>query len=134
MNSDDLLRQSVSKHIDNANGVDDLRLKKDVDLFSMLASRVSDPGTFLDSTNNQFLKSFSVDDLVRSEDMSNLGKRIFMRWSVAIHEFVCKSGNDDKEIKAQIISAIVGKGGGAAAVIAGSWGVNVTIRDLLSTP
>lgn len=113
MSTDDLLRRAADNHIANAAGVDQLLRKKPEDLFDMLATEISKPG-------NQFRTNFSSDDLVRSPDVRSLGKRIFMRWSVTLHAFVCKSDGEDKELRAKLVNAIVGKGGGAAAIIAGS--------------
>jgi len=65
-----------------------------------------------------------------------LGQRIFLRWSVALHALVCGSESDDKSLRAEIIAALVSKGGGAAAIIAGSlvaaFGISQTLAALIS--
>lgn len=136
MNADDLLRCASNEYAARAASAEDLIQRQESDLFQLLAATVSGSNTLVGSADDRFRTEISSDDLVRSPEALALGKRIFFRWSIAFHSFVCDSGGEDKELRTELASAIFGKGGGAAAIIAGSlvaaFGLSPAIAALVA--
>lgn len=107
----------------------------DSDLFAALGQRLSDSGN--SGRVASLDKSVQVDDLVRGSAMEELGRRVFRRWNLALHEFVCKSQGEDQDLRQRILHALSGKDGGAVALIAGilvaAFGASPAIAAIVAT-
>jgi hypothetical protein len=117
---DHLLQEYASKHAADAARADELLGIKDPDqLFAMLASRVTVPAAMFGTPGDRYGTKINEGELTRSGPMIELGKRVFARCSAALHDFLCKSSDQDKQLRDSIINALVGKEVGATGVIAG---------------
>ena len=80
--------------------------------------------------------SLDKDDLRRDSESVALGERIFRRWSEILHEFLCKPGKEDEELRGRVMAAIVGKDTGATAlittVLVTSFGVSIPIAAVVA--
>jgi hypothetical protein len=115
-----LLREYARKHSNEAAKTDKLRAIKDPDqLFAMLASRVSLPDAMFRTPGDRYGTDINDGELTRSGPMVELGKRVFARCSAALHDFLCKPGDQDKQLRDDLIKALVGREVGATGVIAG---------------
>jgi hypothetical protein len=118
--SEDLLEEYASKHAADAARTDELLEIKDSDeLFAMLASRVTIPTAMFGTPGDRYGTKINEGELTRSGPMIDLGKRVFARCSSALHDFLCKSSNQDKQLRDSLIKALVGKEVGATSIIAG---------------
>jgi hypothetical protein len=85
----------------------------------------------------------NIDDLPRDGTASqlptalrDLGRRIFLRWSRALHDFLCSEGGENSTLRGKLFEALLGKGGGAAAISAimmSTFGVSPAIAVLVAT-
>jgi hypothetical protein len=115
-----LLEEYASKHAADAARTDQLLEIKDPDqLFAMLASRVTVPAAMFGTPGDRYGTKIDEGELTRSGPMIELGKRVFARCSAALHDFLCKSSDQDKQLRDSLIKALVGKEVGATSVIAG---------------
>jgi hypothetical protein len=118
--ADSLLQEYASKHSSDAAKTDDLLSIEDPDqLFGMLASRVTLPDAMFGSPADRYGTRINEGELTRSAPMIELGKRVFARCSAALHDFLCKPGDQDKQLRDNLIKALVGREVGATSVIAG---------------
>jgi hypothetical protein len=115
MDVDDLLRTRAEAAAGQA-GIppNAVTLEPDV-LYALLAARVLATG----GTDDQVRSAFDTDDLLRSETSVSLGRRIFARWSLAMHAFLCDPGAEDRQLRDRMLNAILAKDGGGVAVVAG---------------
>lgn len=133
--SDELLR-SVKAAAGRASTVESsLKMMTDVDLFSALGQRISDSS--INGRTPALDTHIDIDDLVRSSAMEELGRRVFYRWSLALHQFVCNPSSDDQDLREKILQALSGKDGGAVALIAGvmvaAFGASPAIAAIVAT-
>jgi hypothetical protein len=119
MDSDDLLRSLVDNHARDAGNVGTLLRKKEDDLYALLALRLSAPGAGVGAGEDRFQTAYTDDDLLRSAAAVALGKRVFVRWSLAFHDFLCHPGDEDKKLREQMLNAIISKEGVGLALLAG---------------
>jgi len=117
---DALVHEYARKHYSDAAKTDKLLAIKDPDqLFAMLASRVSLPDAMFRTPADRYGTEINVGELTRSTPMVELGKRVFARCSAALHDFLCKPSDQDKQLRDDLIRALVGREVGATSVIAG---------------
>jgi len=119
--ADTLLQEYASKHSSDASRTDELLSIKDRNqLFGLLASRVTLPDAMFGTPGDRYGTKIDEGELTRSGGaMVELGKRVFARCSAALHEFLCKPGDQDKQLRDNLIKALVGREVGATSVIAG---------------
>jgi hypothetical protein len=67
------------------------------------------------------------DDLERGPDVSALGKRIFWRWSSALHDFACVGKGENKDLRAKVVRAVTGNGAGSVAFLAAFLSVHFNL-------
>jgi hypothetical protein len=60
------------------------------------------------------------DGLPRDSAAIAVGRRILARWSRTMHDFLCKSGGDEEDLRERLFNAITGRDGGATALLAGT--------------
>jgi hypothetical protein len=115
-----LLDEYARKHAIDAAKTDQLLAIKDPDeLFAMLASRVTLPDAMFGSPGDRYGTKVNEGELTRSGPMIELGKRVFARCSAALHDFLCKPSDQDKQLRDSLIKALVGREVGATSVISG---------------
>ncbi len=108
----------------------------EADLFAALAQRM---GQVVQGSSAiaDISAPVDVDDLLRDTISQGVGRRVFKRWSLALHNFLCGSGNEDQALRARLMSALTGKEGGAVALIAGTlvaaFGASPAIAALVAT-
>lgn len=76
------------------------------------------------------------DDLNQSSALVSAGKRIFVRWNRALHEFACKPSDADKDLQSNLLRALTGKEGGTAliaGVLVTAFGMSVVLATLVAT-
>jgi hypothetical protein len=134
MNEDDLYRSAVAKATSSQSNVAILAAQSENDLFATLAQRTEAVALGVQSAL-AFDAPFSADDLRRDSATIALGRRIFRRWSRALHQFACSTGEEDKSARDRLWSALIGKEGGAA-VIAGilvaSFGASAAVAAVVA--
>jgi hypothetical protein len=130
MASDNFLRTVESTALKSQETLSRLARRPAADLYAALAATVTTGSAFsLTETRandadqlprsgvvNPFDVYPSTDDFQRGG--TDLGQRIFRRWSSVLHDFLCRGDNEDRELRERVIGAIVGKGGGAVALVA----------------
>jgi hypothetical protein len=82
------------------------------------------------------LQAVSADRLERSPDNLTLGKAVFRRWNRTLHEFVCTSNDEDKELKDKVLQALMGQGSGAAliaGVLVSAFGLHLVTATLIAS-
>jgi hypothetical protein len=89
----------------------------EADLFASLAAKSEMRTEILRRLD--FDSALDLDDLVRGGPIEDLGKRLFGAWNRSLWEFFCGSEQTNADLKNRLFSAITGKGGGSAAIIAG---------------
>lgn len=68
-------------------------------------------------------------------ELAEFGKRLFYRWSKALHEFVCSSSEGDKELQDSVRKAFGLKEGGAAmigGVLVAAFGLQPAIAAVIA--
>jgi hypothetical protein len=115
--------------------VDSLTSARDADLFAALGYQLSQSSA--GSTQGGYDTEFDPDDLPRDTAFQDLGKRLFKRWNKTLHEFVCGSSSEDKALRDRLLGALMGKEGGAAALLAGTlvavFGVSPALSAVIAT-
>lgn len=119
MSADDLLRDSAHRLSVAATGAAELTKLKNDALFNLLATRVGDVATVRSKSDDLFRSQVDPDDLVRSTDMTELGRRIFARWSLALHQFLCTPSKADQDLRDDLLRVICNRETGGAALLAG---------------
>lgn len=119
MKADELLRQSAGEQGARIADLEGLADRPTDELFGLIYVRAVQ-STASGSVGGPLRMQPAADDAVRSGEATAVGRRIFMRWSRALHDFVCVPQQEDADLRAQLVSAIVGKGGGAGALVAGT--------------
>jgi hypothetical protein len=135
MTEDDLFRSTEVSAQASRESLNRLTVRSESDLYAALAASVRDEANARrksmtpspDAVNRSrsrantvdeiFKIRINVDDLLRDRESVALGERIFRRWSLVLHDFLCNPANDDKELRQRVMSAIVGKDTGATAFI-----------------
>ena len=136
-NVNDLFRSAVTRNAAAAAGTEGLYGKSESDLYALLTEMAADPVKAIGPAASPFRLPIDDDDLHRSNAATDLGKRIFARWSRAFHDFVCGSDKENKDLKDQILQAIFNKNGGGIAIIAGglvaAFGLSPAIAAVIAT-
>jgi hypothetical protein len=89
--SSELLKAYASKNAAEARRTEKLREIEDPDvLFSLLATRVTDPAAMFATPGDRYGSKFNEGDLAKGGPMVEVGKRIFLRCANALHDFICK--------------------------------------------
>jgi hypothetical protein len=74
---------------------------------------------------------------IDAADLQTLGARVFLRWSRALHELLCGSSDEDKDLRDRLWSAITGKTGGItalfSAVLVSSFGATPAVAAIVAT-
>jgi hypothetical protein len=108
--------------------MDSLARQRENDLFVVVAVRADEPQR---NSRHGFDVPFDSERLPLDSTLQELGRRIFVQWSRALHEFVCTPGKKDAALRSQLLTAITGKEGGAmallAAVLVGSFGLSAPL-------
>jgi len=90
-------------------------------LYFLLASQTKDANSFIDARGDLNIQEAERESKRSgNSEVDGMGQRIFMRWSVALHGFVCAPGGEDERLRESIVAAIIGKSGGATALVAGA--------------
>ena len=135
--ADDLLRSALVKQKSVATAASSELLKKTAgELYVQLGALSLDPGAARRGSEGGYRSSVDPDDLQRGPAASELGRRIFLRWSHALHDFTCKPREEDKALQEQIIQAIFDKNGGGVALLAAglvtAFGVSPAISAVVA--
>lgn len=135
MKADEILRQSASEQSTRIAALEKLAERPTDELFGLLYVRAVQ-STTSNPMGGPLQMQPLAENAVRSGEAAAVGRRIFMRWSRTLHAFVCAPGPEDAELRAKLVHAIVGKGGGATAIVAGtlvaSFGLSPAVAALLS--
>jgi hypothetical protein len=106
------------------------------DLYAALAANASELARGESKPRSFAFAGVDSEDIPRGTDAEGLGRRIFQRWSAALHAVVCDSTSDMSDLRGRILDAIFGKSGGGAAFIAAvlvaSFGVSPAIAAIVS--
>lgn len=84
----------------------------------------------------QAIATLSADRLERSDDNLSLGKAIFSRWNRTLYEFACTPNDQDRELKDQVLRALMGQGSGAAliaGVLVSAFGLQLVTATLIAS-
>jgi len=120
MNLDDLTRSTFDRSKASLTAID-LQGTSEDELYRMLATAAS-------AHPVQLGFQFDVDDLKRSADVDSaqrheewkaFGKRLLLRWSRALHDFVCTNADEDRDLKDKIRNALTAGAGSTAVLAAG---------------
>ncbi|ESY77456.1 hypothetical protein X739_32980 [Mesorhizobium sp. LNHC220B00] len=106
-----------------------------VDLYAALAVNV-ERTIAGNAVAGQFTAAFDADQLPRDEATVGLGKRIFMRWSRTLQEFVCNPNDTDTDLQSRLVAALTGKEGGLAViagVLVASFGASPAVAAIVAT-
>lgn len=83
----------------------------------------------------RFAVTVDRDQLVRGS-MSELGERIFKRWSRTLHGFLCEPSGEDADLRSQVLSALASRDVSASALVAGllvgTFGIAPAIATLIA--
>jgi hypothetical protein len=115
----ELLQEYATKHAKDAKGVDALVKVKPNELFGLLAARVTIPAAMFATPGDRYGTKFNQGDLTRGGPMIELGQRVFFRCSGALHAFLCKPSDEDRQLRESLIKAFISKEVGATGIIAG---------------
>lgn len=136
MNADDLLRHTAGEQGALISDRDKLATQTTDELYRLIYVRTSQMAAPCGSSDLNLRSRSGEDDALRTSEATEIGRRIFMRWSKTLHAFVCAPQNEDADLRSQLVSAIVGKGGGAAALVAGtlvaSFGLSPAVSALVA--
>jgi hypothetical protein len=116
MNEDDLYRSAVANAVAAEEDLSKLSAYSSADLFAALAERTRSATMGMNA--NGFGTPINIDDLPRDGATSDLGRRIFRRWSRAFHQFICTPDRNDSSARDRLVRALTGKES-CTAVIAG---------------
>lgn len=89
------------------------------ELFMLLAARTSNPVQAFGPPSDRFKADFEPKALVLGPAFSDVGKKIFRRCASALHDFLCSSDDEDKELRDKIKNAITSPDVSAISIIAG---------------
>jgi len=113
---------------ESAKQLDDLTSRSEDDLLGALAAGVeAGQAEVLDlsyrgtSSSDKIivpLLSDILDTNTRGPEAVLIGRRLFWRWSTALHDLLCKSGGADDDLRSRLLSVLSLKDGGAVAYIA----------------
>jgi hypothetical protein len=82
------------------------------------------------------IEPIDVDRLPRDSVSVALGRRILARWSRTMHDFLCKSGGEEEDLRERLMSALTNRDGGAVALLAGAlvaaFGVSPAVAALVA--
>lgn len=136
MAEDEVLVRSVEKASQLSKpAVDSLASARDADLFAALGYQLSRSAE--GSVRGGYIAGIDKDDLPRDKAFQDLGKRLFERWNKTLHEFVCGSSSENKVLRERLVAALMGKEGGAAALLAGTlvavFGVSPALSAVIAT-
>ena len=132
-NQDDLFRSAEISWQESSTQLEVFARVPIADLYAALVSRVQDEATGKKLHSEQRV---NFEELERGSSEAELGKRIFRRWSKALHDFTCSSSMDEKDVRDRLINAISGKEGGGVALIAatlvGAFGVSPAVAAVIA--
>ena len=133
MSSDDLLRSRANAAA-QATDVTDIALAQSEDtLYALLAANLLDGG----AADHRTRSAFDTDDLMRSEATVQLGRRVFARWSRALHDFLCTPGAEDQQLRERLLNAIFARDGGGVAIVSGglvaAFGLSPGVAAIVAT-
>jgi hypothetical protein len=114
----DLIQTAERIATENNTVVAALQRSSEPDLLAALAQRVQEATS--GSVSIARMTPIDPDRLPRDSATLALGRRIFLRWSRATHDFLCNSGGADEDLRKRLLSAITGRDGGATALLAGT--------------
>lgn len=130
-----LLQTAESIAAQNQHVIDALQNNREPDLLSALAVQVQ--GAAAGSASIARMTTIDTDRLPRDAQTMALGKRILGRWSVTMHDFVCKSGGEEEDLRTRLLSALAGRNGTGPALLAGTlvaaFGVSPAAAALIAT-
>jgi hypothetical protein len=117
MPTDQRIETAIKKASAAADNLQRLQKQSEPNLFVGLALRTEQTIEQRDIALT-FDAPLRIDDLPMDRELQSLGRRIFLRWSRTLHQFVCVPDKEDADIRERLLSALTGAEGGAA-VIAG---------------
>jgi hypothetical protein len=113
---------------DSAEQLDDLALRDEKDLLGALAAAgetrqlesLDTDYRDTSSTNKIFIPLIPdiLDNNTRSSEAVEFGRRLFWRWSNALHGLLCEPSGADDDLRNRLLSALKLKDGGTVAFIA----------------
>lgn len=113
---------------ESAQQLDDLARRKREDLLGALAA--TNETKQLESLDTNYRDTSSADKIyiplipdildnnTRSSEAVEFGRRLFWRWSNALHGLLCEPGSANEDLRNRLLSALKLKDGGAVAFIA----------------
>lgn len=116
-NEDRLLRETTRFVTRHAQLTESIAERPIDELFTRLALSASKP-VLADSVGSELRFLSSAEHLPRGRKLTKLGKSIFLRWSLVLHEFVCNPKSSDRALQARLVGALSGRSGGVTALIA----------------
>lgn len=132
----DELARAIDSAQAHAEKVEDrLTVMSTADLYAALGQRIS--STARENRTIGIDSPIDIDALKRTNAIQELGQRVFRRWSIALHQFVCSEGGEDDDLRQKVFRALTGKDGGSVALIAGilvaAFGASPAIAAIVAT-
>jgi hypothetical protein len=119
-NADRLLAQYAEAWAKDARQASNLAtVGSNDELFALLAARASDPQEAFGSPTDRFRLNFDPATLPKGPSVFEVGKRIFLRCTAALHQFLCAPDDQDKELRNRMIGALLSRDASAIGLIAG---------------
>ncbi len=133
MNEDELYRSAFDSAVASERNISDLYARSAPDLYAILAERTQSASR--GTTGHGFATPVNIDDLHRDVTTTDLGKRIFLRWSRALHQFACDPDADDVTARDRLVSALTGSESSAAvvaAILVSSFGASPAVAAVVA--
>lgn len=111
-----LLQTAERIAAENNDVVDSLQNGDEPDLLAALAGQVREAA--VGSPGIARMAVIDSDLLPLDGATVAFGRRVLARWSRTMHDFLCKSGGEDEDLRQRLMSALTGRDGGAAALLA----------------
>jgi hypothetical protein len=88
-----------------------------------------------DGYSNPFGRLLDADILTRDTETLSLGRRLFRRWNLVLHDFACNPSKSDTDLRDRLMNAITDKTSGGVAIVAAvlaSLGVGPAVAAILA--
>jgi hypothetical protein len=139
-----LVIQTFEQHVERAEAAKrglperDLKSFQNLDinaLLSGIATRVTDPNAVFGTPADRYDLPAVAGQITRGLPMVALGKKVVLRCSRALHDFVCNDG-EDPALRAKLTQALIGRDVSAISIITAALtftGVAPSIAILVAT-
>lgn len=90
------------------------------DLLSVLATRVTDPGSMFASSVDRYSLTGATGQIQLGGPMQELGQKIALRCGRALHDFLCDQSNENEQLRGSILQTILGRDVSGIGLVSGA--------------